>query len=75
MGAEPVVHLTNLPWEVDRNKLRRSLRSEVVELINESGEDHRQYFYVDYESLREAPGGEARAVRDTGEIGVETEAG
>jgi hypothetical protein len=28
----------------------------VVELINESGEDHRQYFYVDYETLPEGPG-------------------
>lgn len=29
----------------------------VVELINESDEEHRQYFYVDYEALDEAPGG------------------
>lgn len=29
----------------------------VVELINESPEDHRQYFYIDYETLEEAPGG------------------
>jgi hypothetical protein len=27
----------------------------VVELINQSGEDHRQYFYVDYETRPEAP--------------------
>ena len=29
----------------------------VVELINQSAEDHRQYFYVDYETLPEAPAG------------------
>jgi hypothetical protein len=29
----------------------------VVELINESDEAHRQYFYIDYETLGEAPGG------------------
>ena len=28
----------------------------VVELVNQSDEDHRQYFYVDYETLEEAPG-------------------
>ncbi|MDY7010759.1 MAG: glycoside hydrolase family 172 protein [Planctomycetota bacterium] len=27
----------------------------VVEIINESGEDHRQYFYIDYERLDEIP--------------------
>ncbi|MCK4625257.1 MAG: DUF2961 domain-containing protein, partial [Phycisphaerae bacterium] len=27
----------------------------VVELINESSEDHRQYFYIDYETLDEIP--------------------
>ena len=27
----------------------------VVELVNESAEDHRQYFYVDYESLEDVP--------------------
>jgi len=27
----------------------------LVELVNESEEDHRQYFYVDYETLPEAP--------------------
>jgi hypothetical protein len=31
----------------------------VVELVNESDEDHRQYFYVDYETLEEPPGGKA----------------
>jgi hypothetical protein len=31
----------------------------LVELVNESDEDHRQYFYIDYESLSESPGGEA----------------
>jgi hypothetical protein len=31
----------------------------VVELINESREDHWQYFYVDYETLEETPGGKA----------------
>ena len=31
----------------------------VVELINESSEAHRQYFYVDYESLDEVPGSNA----------------
>jgi len=30
----------------------------VVELINESGEDHGQYFYVDYETFDEPPGEE-----------------
>jgi len=30
-------------------------RRAIVELINQSAEDHRQYFYVDYETLREMP--------------------
>jgi hypothetical protein len=36
----------------------------VVELINESDEAHRQYFYIDYETLDEAPGG-----ANTGSLG------
>ena len=31
----------------------------VVELLNESSQPHRQYFYVDYETLPEPPGDEA----------------
>ena len=27
----------------------------VVELVNESGEEHRQYFYIDYETYDELP--------------------
>ncbi|MBN1641203.1 MAG: DUF2961 domain-containing protein [Anaerolineae bacterium] len=30
----------------------------VIELVNESQEQHRQYFYVDYETLEEAPASE-----------------
>jgi glucokinase len=35
VGSERVVQLTNLPWRVDRDRLRRSLNARHVELIND----------------------------------------
>ena len=35
MGSESVVHLTNLPWVVDREQLRQTAATDRVELIND----------------------------------------
>jgi hypothetical protein len=38
----------------------------VVELINESSEPHRQYFYVDYETLEDFPPGRVISMLNSG---------
>ena len=48
-------YLFNKPCALNCYALMPFARRAVIELINESSEDHRQYFYVDYEMLDAFP--------------------